>query len=159
MSRSAKIVKVVGSYGGRVDAGFSRSTWREKRREDLAAQAAALDRRRAAEAVQARSLVAGFVREMQARDVRPQPLRARVPHTGATYRTNVVGWYIRRNRSLGVDANANYYVLDTAPSVAARLFGVRPDPADPPLIVGVGARDGESRPLEELLAQRVAEDL
>jgi hypothetical protein len=140
-----------------MNIGSSRSTWRENRREDLAAQAAALDRRRAAETAQARSLVANFVREMQARGVHPQPLRARVPHTRAAYRTNVVGWYIRRNQSLGVDADANYYVLDTAPSVAARLFGIQLDPADPPLIVGVGARDGESRPLEELLSLSLEE--
>lgn len=135
----------------------STSAWRAQRRDALATQAAALERRREAETAQARRLVQEFVRQMQARGVRPQPLRARVPHSGATYRTNIVGWYIRRDGSLGVDTDGRYYILDTSPSVASRVLGARLEPSDPPLVVGVGARDGESQPMEQLLRSRLDE--
>jgi hypothetical protein len=129
--------------------------WHEQRREAFAAHTAALDRQKAAETVQARELLAGFVREMADRDVPPVRLRARVPDSRATYRTNLTGWYLRRNRSLAVSVDGDFHLLDTRRSLWARLFGVRIPPADPPLRVGVGARDGESMPLERLLRQRL----
>ncbi|TDD22937.1 hypothetical protein E1218_18665 [Kribbella turkmenica] len=132
-------------------------SWREKRREASAAHAAALEQRRAAETAQARALLTDFVREVTARGVEPQPLRAPVGGSGGGYRTNVVGWYLRRNRSLGVDREGNFYILATPASLKSRLFGVRLLPSDPPLTVGLGARDGESIPLRQLLALRLEE--
>jgi hypothetical protein len=132
-------------------------SWREKRREASAAHAAALGRRKAAETEQARGQLAEFVRELKARGVEPGPLRVRVAGSRASYRTDVTGWYLRRNRSLGVDTEGSFYVLGTSASVRARLFGVRISPSDPPLTVGLGARDGESIPLERLLRERLEE--
>jgi hypothetical protein len=77
--------------------------------------------------------------------------------SGTSYRTGVTGWYLRRNRSLGADADGNYYILGTPASLRARLLGVRISPSDPPLTVGLGARDGESMPLEQLLRLRLEE--
>jgi hypothetical protein len=131
------------------------ASWREERREAAAAQAAALERRKAGESAQARELLVGFVQEMRARGVEPEPLRAQVVGSGASYRTGVVGWYLRRNRSLGVDADANFYILGVPASLKARLAGVTLLPSDPPLVVGQGARDGESMPLKELLRLRL----
>jgi hypothetical protein len=131
------------------------SNWRDERRAAFAAHAAALDRRKAAETAQARRLLAEFVQEMTNRGIAPTRLRARVPESRATYRTNVIGWYLRRNRSLGVDTDGNFYILDTAASLKSRALGVRMEPAEPPLTVGVGARDGESMPLEQLLNLRL----
>lgn len=133
-------------------------TWRAERREALAAQAAALDRRRAAETAEAREHLAGFVRAMTELDVPPVTLRARVPHSHTTYRTNLTGWYLRRNRSLAVSTDGEFFILDVPASVRARLFGAQLAPTDPPLIVGKGARDGESIPLEKLLWLRIEEE-
>jgi hypothetical protein len=132
-------------------------SWREKRREASAAHAAALEQRKAAEIVQARVLLAEFVEKLKARGVAPEPLRAPVAGTGTSYRTNVTGWYLRRNRSLGVDPDGNFYILATQASAKSRLAGVRLLPSDPPLTVGLGARDGESMPLKDLLALRLEE--
>jgi hypothetical protein len=131
------------------------ASWRDERREAAAAQAAALERRKAGEAAQARELLVGFVQEMTARGVEPEPLRAQVVGSGASYRTGVTGWYLRRNRSLGVDADGNFYILGVPASLKSRLAGVRVLPSDPPLAVGQGARDGESMPLKELLRLRL----
>jgi hypothetical protein len=133
----------------------SEGSWRERRREAAAEQAAALDRRRAAETAEARALLAGFVEQVTAAGIAPQPLRAQVVGSGASYRTNLVGWYLKRNRSLAVDADGNFYVLGVRPSLKARIAGVQVEPSDPPLTVGLGARDGESMPLKQLLALRL----
>ncbi|MEU4392481.1 hypothetical protein [Kribbella sp. NPDC023855] len=135
----------------------SAASWREQRREAAAAQGAALERRKAEETAKARALLAGFVQEMQARGIEPHQLRAPVVGSGTTYRTSITGWYLRRNRSLGVDAEGNFYVLGTPAGLKARLFGVQVLPSDPPLVVGLGARDGESLPLEQLLRMRLDE--
>jgi hypothetical protein len=131
------------------------ANWREERREAAAAQAAALERRKAGESAQARELLVDFVQEMQARRVEPEPLRAQVVGSGTSYRTGVVGWYLRRNRSLGVDVDANFYILGVPASLKSRLAGVSILPSDPPLVVGQGARDGESMPLKKLLSLRL----
>jgi len=139
---------------GRVDG---ESSWRERRREAAGVHAAALERRKAAETAQARAQLAEFVREMKERGVEPRPLRASAAGSGASYRTNVTGWYLRRNRSLGADTDGNFYILGVPGSLKARLFGVHIPPSDPPLTVGLGARDGESMPLEQLLRLRLEE--
>jgi len=54
---------------------------------------------------------------------------------------------------------ARFYILDVPSSIPERLLGlllgVRVHPSPPPLQVGVGARDGESMPLADLLARRL----
>ncbi|TDU83680.1 hypothetical protein EV138_6144 [Kribbella voronezhensis] len=133
------------------------ASWREQRREAAAAHAEALDRRKAAETQQARELLAGFIEKLRAAGVEPQPLRAPVVGSGTSYRTGITGWYLRRNKSLGLDTGGNFYILGVQPGVKARVFGVRVLPSEPPLIIGLGARDGESLPLKELLRLRLEE--
>ncbi len=112
------------------------------------------ERSRAAETERARELLRALVSELRHRGEAPAPLRARAG--SARYRTDVVGWYLRADGSLGVGEQGEYYVLDVAPSVRARFRGVHLDPAEPPLQVGRGARDGESVELAELVRRRLA---
>jgi hypothetical protein len=133
----------------------SEASWRERRRDAAAEQAAALDRRRAAETAQARELLIDFVAKVRAAGIEAQPLRAQVVGSSASYRTNLVGWYLKRNHSLAVDAEGNFYLLGVRASLKARLSGVQVEPSDPPLTVGLGARDGESMPLKQLLHLRL----
>ncbi|MGW6280256.1 hypothetical protein [Kribbella sp. NPDC055071] len=130
-------------------------SWAEERREAAAAHAAALEQRKAGETAKARELLVGFIAELKARGVEPEELRAQVVGSSASYRTGVPGWYLRKNRSLGVDADANFYILGVPASLKSRLTGVRITPSDPPLVVGQGARDGESMPLAQLLSLRL----
>ncbi|GAB2589303.1 hypothetical protein [Kribbella endophytica] len=133
----------------------SETSWRDRRRDAAAEQAAALDRRRAQETAKAHDLLVEFVQQAKAAGIEPEPLRAQVVGSGASYRTNLVGWYLKRNRSLAVDADGNFYLLGVRPSLKARLSGLQIEPSDPPLTVGLGARDGESMPLKQLLHLRL----
>src|SRR4029453_17577645 len=107
-----------------------------------AAHAAALERKKAAETAQARELLIHFVRKMKTLGIEPEPLRAQVVGSTTSYRTDVTGWYLRRNRSLGVDADANFYILGAPASLKSRVTGVHITPSAPPLIVCQRARDG-----------------
>ena len=135
----------------REDAG----AWRQRRGEAAEARAAAAERERRREHDRARELLAGFVAELQRLGVAPVDLHAVAG--GARYRTGLRGWYLKRDGSLAVTTDGEYYVTTVAPSVRGRLLGVRLLPSDPPLQVGRGARDGESVELVVLLRQRLAE--
>ncbi|NAZ86272.1 hypothetical protein [Kineococcus indalonis] len=132
-----------------------REEWRRGRAEAAAAHVAAAERARAAETERARRLLEGFVAEVRRRGVPPVPLRARV--RGGRARTGLRGWYLRRDESLAVAEDGAFHVLTLAGGLRERLLGVHPPPADPPLQVGRGARDGESVELAELLRRRLEE--
>jgi hypothetical protein len=131
------------------------TSWRDERRQAAAEHAAALERKKAAETAQARELLTGFISALKERGVEPEPLRAQVIGSNASYRTDLIGWYLRRNRSLAVDVDGNFYILGVPASLKSRVAGVRVAPSDPPLVVGQGARDGESMPLADLLRLRL----
>jgi len=133
----------------------ARSEWVARRSDAAAEHVAALGRKKAAESAQARHLVQQFVREAIERKLRPMPLRARAYNGSTTYRTPLKGWYLKRNGSLAVDVEGNYYVMSAPTSLRARFTGADVAPSDPPLTVGVGGRDGESMPLEHLLRLRL----
>ncbi|NIZ92124.1 hypothetical protein [Kineococcus rubinsiae] len=129
--------------------------WRRRRREAADAHAAAADRARRRDVAQARELLDGFVAEVRRRGIEPEPLLASAQ--GRRYRTGLTGWYLRRDGSLGVDVDGAFYLLGVPRSLAGLLRGVRLEPADPPLQVGRGARDGEAIDLSDLLARRLAD--
>jgi hypothetical protein len=129
--------------------------WARRRREAAQEQADRLARRRAAETERAREMVHEFARKAQARGITTAPLLARAGESKPTYRTGLVGWYLNRDGSLGVTTDGDYYHLAGPRSLKARLFGVHLEPAEPPLQVGAGGRDGESIALDVLLAMRL----
>ncbi len=126
--------------------------WREHRTEAAAAHAKEIVRRRAAEAAEARVLIAEFVRKANARGIRPVRLRTRSYDGRSRYRTAVHGWYLRRNESVAVGTDGEFYLLTVPASLRSHLRGARLEPSDPPLVLGKGARDGESIDLTDALA-------
>ncbi|WP_435736598.1 hypothetical protein V5D56_17745 [Cellulosimicrobium sp. PMB13] len=126
--------------------------WRRQRTEAAEHQQRELDRRRAQESAAARALLADFVERARERGLEPEPLRARSFDGRATYRTPVLGWYLRRNRSVAVGTDGEFYVLGVPASLGARLRGATLTPSDPPLVLGKGGRDGESIDLADALA-------
>ncbi|MFN8076807.1 MAG: hypothetical protein U0Q15_15505 [Kineosporiaceae bacterium] len=130
--------------------------WQSRRREAAAALAAAASRAAAADSARARDMLVEFVAEAGRRGLAPTRLRARGHSGSRSYRTGVTGWYLNRQATLAVDAEANWYVLNVPGGLLAGLTGVTLEPSDPPLAVGVGARDGESMSLAELLQRRLA---
>ncbi len=129
--------------------------WRERRARAVTAHAEAENRRRAADTARARELVARFVAQATARNLRTVPLVALAYNGRTRYRTGLRGWYLKPDRSIAVTPAGEFYVLSVPPSVRARFTGATVRPADPPLIVGVGARDGESIALDALLRLRL----
>jgi hypothetical protein len=130
---------------------------KRSRADAIAARAAVADRQRVAERARAQLLIDEFIAAMHERGAAPVRLRSRVPGRRATYRTRHFGWYIRANRSLAVSVDGAFYVLDTRPSLRSRLFGVEIAGSEPPLVVGRGARDGESIELADLLRRTLLE--
>jgi len=129
--------------------------WQAKRQAAAEEHVAVLARRRAAESVQARAQLDAFVQAARDRGLTTSDLRAGAFNGRTTYRTGLTGWYLKRNGSLAVDTDGNYYVLSVETSLRARLTGATVTASDPPLVVGVGARDGESMPLQHLLDLRL----
>lgn len=129
-------------------------SWRRQRSEAAAAHAAALERRRRAESDAAAAVLAQFVDRARADGPAPVALRARTPDGRRTFRTPLRGWYLRRDRTVGVDTDGRYYVLVTPERWVGLLRGVAPRPTDPPLVIGAGGKDGESLDLS-LAIQRV----
>ncbi|WP_433085922.1 hypothetical protein ACQP1P_11830 [Dactylosporangium sp. CA-052675] len=124
--------------------------WREQRARAVAHHGAELERRREAEAEQARALIAEFVAAARESGPAPQPLRAR-SYSGRSYRTALRGWYLNPARTIAIAQDGEYYSLLVPSSAKALLVGAAPAPQPPRLIVGEGARDGESMPLAALL--------
>lgn len=131
---------------------------RRDRAEAIAAHSAALNRQREAEIARAQQLIDEFVATMNELGIPPARLRARVPGRRSTYRTGRTGWYIRQNRSLAIGTGGEFLILDVPASVKSLVSGATVTPVDPPLVVGRGARDGESIELAELLRRAVSQD-
>lgn len=106
------------------------------------------------ESLQAQKLIDAFVAEARARGMAPEPLRATLL-TGQSVKTDQVGWYLRKNRSLAIGADGNYYVLTVPGGLRERLSGARLQPSPPPLVVGKGGRDGETGSLADFLRWRL----
>ena len=115
----------------------------------------AQQRRDEQESAKAQELVDRFVEQATQAGLATEELTARPWSGRRRYRTGVAGWYLRRDRSVGVGLDGSFYVLNVAPVRFGRWRIVRVDPTPPPLQVGKGARDGESVALDELLQMRL----
>jgi hypothetical protein len=112
-------------------------------------------RRREQESAEAQVLLDRFVEQATAAGLPTEELTARPWSGRGRYRTGVVGWYLRRDRSVGVGLDGGYYVLVVSPQRLGRWRTVAVAPTPPALQVGRGARDGESVTLAELLELRL----
>lgn len=104
------------------------------------------------ESERAQVLIDEFVMRAMELRIAPEPLRART-FSGAEVKTDKVGWYIRKNKSIAVGTDGGYYQL-TVPGGSGfmdKLRGVRLKATPPPLVVGRGGRDGETGDLTEFL--------
>ncbi|WP_297081145.1 hypothetical protein [uncultured Demequina sp.] len=119
-------------------------------------RAQALERQRQAESRQAAVMVRKFAEDARAAGIEPVRFTARPYGGGARYRTAVEGWYLKRDQTVGVGTDGQFYVLSVAPTLKARVTGAHLEPAEPPLELGKGGRDGESMPMQVALDKRLA---
>ena len=129
--------------------------WIRHRREAVEVKEQALHAARLEEHAKATTMIREAVERFRAAGIAPVALRARPFHGGGTLRTGLEGWYLKQDRSLAVDAEGHYYVMRVDGGLRARLRGAAPEPGWAPLVVGRGARDGDTFRLEELLEMRL----
>lgn len=130
--------------------------WRRQRDLAVTKHAAAERATRDAQTREARQLVEEFAQTARQRGIATTRLVARAYNGRSRYPTDVVGWYVHPDRSLAVGEDGAFYVLGVPASMRSRLLGARPQPQDPMLVIGRGAKDGESISLRELLQRRLA---
>ena len=128
----------------------------EERARDALELAARLDRLRDSESAKAAILVEAFARDALAASIPAERLVARSYSGKSFMRTNITGWYIKRDHSVGISVDGLFYLLHAPGGIMERLKGVILVPSPAPLELGRGARDGESMPLAESLAKRLA---
>jgi len=127
-----------------------------QRRAELADYRLEAQRRREEqESAKAQVLIDRFVARADEQGLATEELTARPWSGRGRYRTGVVGWYLRRDLSVGVGTDGAYYQLVVPPTRFGRWRTVELRPTSPPLQVGKGARDGESVTLAELLEARL----
>jgi hypothetical protein len=117
--------------------------------------AQALQRRREQESAEAQTLIDRFIARATEAHLATEELMARPWSGSGRYRTGVVGWYLRQNETIGLGQDGAFYVLTVAPQRFGRWRPVAIEPTAPPLEPGLGARDGESSNLQELLELRL----
>ena len=115
-----------------------------RRRQELADAAAR------AQAAAAQAQLDAFVARLKDAGAEPEPLQVTLLN-GRRVKTGLVGWYLNKARTVAVAPDGTYYLLVTAGSALARFTGVSPQPSAPTLIIGRGARDGESGDLADFL--------
>ena len=67
------------------------------------------------------------------------------------------GWEFIGAKTVAVDTGGEFYVMLAPASVGALLRGARPEPSDPPLVLGAGGKDGESIDLVDAIAKVLAQ--
>jgi hypothetical protein len=127
----------------------------DPRKERILSHARALARAKAAESRQASGLLQEFVGRAIAAGIPTTRLKARAHNGTARYSTDIEGWYLRRDLSVGVDTQGRFYLLSAPTSLLSRFKTVSLSPSDPPMELGRGARDGESMPLPDALERRL----
>lgn len=121
-----------------------------RRRLELAAGAAR------AEAAAAQEQLDAFVATLKAAQVAPEPFQATLLN-GARVKTDQLGWYLNKARTLAVAPDGGYYQLVVTGSALARFTGVKVNPSAPTLVIGRGGRDGETGDLADFLGRALAD--
>jgi hypothetical protein len=125
--------------------------WASRRTEAARVQAERLRARQDAEHAQADALLRDFVRAAADAGLTPERLEVRGYGGRGTARTPIQGWYLRTDRTAAVSTEGDFYVLTAPLSLVDRLRGVRPQPQEPPLVLGAGGKDGDSIELSAAL--------
>jgi hypothetical protein len=134
----ARLAEDVGMRDSQPDA-----EWARQRGRAIAAHAAELRRREAADSERAAAMLVEFVRSARDRGLPTVALVARSYDGRYRYRTGLRGWYLRPDGSIAVDDEGRYYILSVRSSLRALVTGARVEPSRPPLVLGEGGRDGE----------------
>jgi len=135
---------------------MTESNWSQERGSAALRKADALARKQADESHQAAVLIHEFVGKAESAGVDTEVLTATSYDGASRYRTNVTGWYLKHDRTVGVSHDGAFYVLTAPPRFMSRFTGATIEPSPPPLELGKGGRDGESMPIATALHKCLA---
>jgi hypothetical protein len=117
--------------------------WVSQRTEAAREQERRLHARQEVEHAKARKILGEFV--AVARDRLPtEPLVVKGYGSRGTAKSDVEGWYLRIDKTVGLGTDGEFYVLTAPLGLLDRIRGVHLTPTPPPLIIGAGGKDGDS---------------
>lgn len=117
--------------------------WAAQRTEAAAEQERRLHARKEVEHSKARAILAEFV--AVARERLPTERLVVKGYGGrGSARSDVEGWYLRIDKTIGLGIDGSFYVLTAPLGVLDRVRGVQLIPTPPPLIIGAGGKDGDT---------------
>ena len=105
----------------------------------------------------ATALLQAAAADFERAGIAPAPLRARTFNGRRTVKTQVIGWYLKSDRSVACDREGIFYVMRAEWTLRETLRGAHLEPQPAPLVVGKGGRDGEAIELSELITRRLEE--
>ncbi|GAB2617928.1 hypothetical protein [Pseudactinotalea suaedae] len=117
--------------------------WAAQRTEAAAEQERRLHARKAVEHEKAHAILTEFAAVARER-LPTERLVVRGYGGRGSARSDVEGWYLRLDGTIGLGTDGSFYVLTAPLSVLDRLRGVQLTPTPPPLVIGAGGKDGDS---------------
>lgn len=127
--------------------------------EVFALQQRRLEAARAEEHAAATELLREYAQRFQDAGIAPFTLRAKPERGPFSVRTTITGWYLKSDRSIGMDTEGRFYALRAPSDLLTRLRGAELEPLDAVLEVGRGGPDGSVIGLRDLLEMRLADPI
>lgn len=124
-------------------------------RSNYEIRAEALRAGKAHEAQRAQKLIDSFTQAALAAGLPAERLRVRGYGGKGTASSNIIGWYIRKDQSMGVGTDSKLYRLAVPLGLRERVIGVTLTSMPAPMVLGAGGRDGESIDLAEALQRQL----
>lgn len=117
--------------------------WARQRTEAAREQERRLHARKEVEHAKARKILEEFV-EVARGTLPTERLMVKGYGGRGSARSDVEGWYLRLDRTIGLGTDGSFYVLTAPLGVLDRVRGVKLTPTPPPLVIGAGGKDGDS---------------
>lgn len=117
--------------------------WASQRTEAAREQERRLRERQEVEHTRARAILAEFT-PIALERLPPERLVVKGYGGRGSARSDVEGWYLRLDKTVGLGTDGQFYVLTAPLSALDRIRGVRLQPTPPPLVIGAGGKDGDS---------------
>ncbi len=131
--------------------------WKSRKAEIFEVQERNLRRAEREEHEKATAIILDGIKRFREAGIEPHSLRA-LPYRGSRpVKTTHVGWYLKSDRTVGIDTEGHYYILSAPGDFMTRIKGATLEPKSAPLIVGRGGRDGEWFEIDKLLELRLHE--